>query len=325
MKKAIKKILIKALLFQSIENHGLFWFLFLIIFSFFFIRNRRTLTQIFSVMRENRDSLVDLLYFNLNDKAFDKILALYRSKFLSVKTLHALNVLRSNPPKIHRQIFKKMIKKGMIVFDVGSYVGGYALYFAKRVGKNGKVFAFEPVPYIFDILKCNIEMSTFNNIVPINKAVSNFNGKINMMINLENTFDNRIIPSEILKNNSNNKHIVEVETTTIDDFCSFLKVQPDFIKIDVQGHEYKVFQGMLKLINNKKNLIIFTEFWPFGIRLAGDDPKGLLKLILSLGFKIYEIPANDKKVIRYVENIEELVKKYNSFDRWCDLLLIKVT
>src|SRR5262249_50100814 len=53
---------------------------------------------------------------------------------------------------------------------------------------------------------------------------------------------------------------VFVETTTIDAFVTEAKIRPDFIKIDVEGHEIDVFRGAVETISTLRPLIVF-EFW----------------------------------------------------------------
>jgi len=90
----------------------------------------------------------------------------------------------------------------------------------------------------------------------------------------------------------------------------------------VQGHEYKVFKGMQDFLKYQEHIIIFSEFWPYGIKLAGDEPINFLKSILSLGFKIYEVNWKTNRLL-IVNDIYEFVQKYNVNNEWCDLLLIK--
>ena len=59
------------------------------------------------------------------------------------------------------EIIKKEIKKDDIILDLGANIGYYTLIFAKLVGKKGRVFAFEPEPTNFTLLKKNIEINEF--------------------------------------------------------------------------------------------------------------------------------------------------------------------
>ncbi len=66
--------------------------------------------------------------------------------------------------ELDTQIIREQIKEGDIVIDVGANIGYYTLIFAQLVGKTGKVFAFEPEPKNFEILKKNIEINNYGNV-----------------------------------------------------------------------------------------------------------------------------------------------------------------
>lgn len=57
------------------------------------------------------------------------------------------------------EIIKRETKEGDVVLDIGAHIGYYTLMFARLVGKEGKVFAFEPDPDNFTLLKKNIEIN----------------------------------------------------------------------------------------------------------------------------------------------------------------------
>jgi len=83
-------------------------------------------------------------------------------------------------------LFKQLVKKGMVVVDLGAYIGYYTLIAAKIVGETGKVFAFEPEPHNYDLLVKNIEVNGYKNVIPVQKAVSNKTGTTYLALNPEN-------------------------------------------------------------------------------------------------------------------------------------------
>ena len=83
-------------------------------------------------------------------------------------------------------VMKKIVKKGDVDLDLGANIGYYTLIFAKIVGKNGKVFAFEPDLTNFTLLKKNVEINGYKNVVLINKAVSDKTGKLKLFLNERN-------------------------------------------------------------------------------------------------------------------------------------------
>ena len=72
------------------------------------------------------------------------------------------------------------VEGGQIVVDAGSYLGGFTFYTAKKVGKAGKVIAFEPDPRNFEILKKSVDNSKLENIILINKALGNTVKKVEL-------------------------------------------------------------------------------------------------------------------------------------------------
>ena len=60
--------------------------------------------------------------------------------------------------------------------DVGASVGYYTLLLARLVGPSGRVYAFEPIPRDFAILKRNVKANGYQNVVLENRAVSDING-----------------------------------------------------------------------------------------------------------------------------------------------------
>jgi hypothetical protein len=63
--------------------------------------------------------------------------------------------------KYETALFKRLVKKGMVVVDIGANIGYYTLLAAHLVGDKGKVFAFEPDPNNYDLLCKNIEVNGY--------------------------------------------------------------------------------------------------------------------------------------------------------------------
>jgi FkbM family methyltransferase len=213
------------------------------------------------------------------------------------------------------KIVKEKIKKGDVVLDIGANIGYYTLIFAKLVGEKGKVFAFEPDPTNFSILKKNIEINGYKNVVLAQKAISDKNGKIKLYICEDNRGDHRIYDSH------NNRQSIEIEAIRLDDYFKDYNGNINFIKMDIQGAEGGATQGMSNILQ-KNNLKVISEFWPMGLKKFGIDPEEYLKLLTSSGFRIYEVDEQRKEVI--MTDIQKLLKMYSpEKDEHTNLLLIK--
>ena len=61
-------------------------------------------------------------------------------------------------------LFKKIIKEGWNILDIGANFGWYSLHFSKMVGNNGNVYAFEPIEQTYDELKSNLSLNNATNV-----------------------------------------------------------------------------------------------------------------------------------------------------------------
>ncbi len=206
-------------------------------------------------------------------------------------TLDPTDALRLSLDEVHEALAAKLVKQtirpGDIVLDIGANIGYYTLIFAKLTGKQGKVFAFEPIPNNFALLKKNVEENGYDNVILINQPVSDRGEKIKFYLSQDPTM-HRLYPFP------GNKAEVELDAIRLDEFQPLLQTI-DFMKIDVVGAEWKVLQGASMIIKANPRLTIMTGFWPAGFRQAGFSPEAYLKFLEEQGFVIYWINETEKK------------------------------
>ena len=87
-------------------------------------------------------------------------------------------ILQEHTESNETKFLKKIIKPGQTVLDVGANMGWYSIHFSKWVGQNGKIFAFEPVPEIYEELTSNINLNFCQNIIVFNCALGNQNESV---------------------------------------------------------------------------------------------------------------------------------------------------
>lgn len=199
--------------------------------------------------------------------------------------------MRGSFEEFETEIVKKIIKKGDIVLDVGANIGYYTLIFAKLVGKNGKVFSFEPDPTNFDLLTKNVKINGYENVILVRKALSYKTGKTNLFLSNTNAGDHMIVDTK------ENRDTVEIEMTTGDDYFRDFSEQLNFIKMDVQGAEIDALRGMSSLLQKINDIKIMIEFAPKWLKNFGYDPLKLLNYLREYDFKLFEIDNDRKKII----------------------------
>ena len=148
----------------------------------------------------------------------------------------------------------KQIQKNMNVIDIGANIGYYTVHLSNLVGSNGTVFAFEPDPLNFSTLEKNVKLNDCENVVLINKAVSNSCEPTTLFQNPDNSGGHSLINSE------NIQKTITVDVITLDDYFKNLTISIDLVKIDVEGAEDFVIKGGLNFFHIFKPKYLITEF-----------------------------------------------------------------
>lgn len=213
-------------------------------------------------------------------------------------------------------LFRQLLKPGMVVVDIGAHVGYFSLLAAKLVGPEGKVYAFEPEPSNHLLLLRNIEINNYTTIRAQRKAVSNRSGSMDLFLSA-------------LDSGSHSLHAAgargvtgtaRVEATTLDAFLEaegWPKV--DLIKIDVEGAEVAVLEGMRQLLDQRRGLKLVVEFCPLLLQSAGVSPSALPDKLASLGFAVHVI--DDKRGVLPAEatNMSSLTEDLLKQERYVNL------
>lgn len=192
--------------------------------------------------------------------------------------------------KFETELFKSLIREGMVVVDIGAYAGYYSLVAANLVGEEGKVYAFEPNPENYVLLLKNLEMNRYKNVTPAQKAIADRNGKTRLFLALENKGDNRLFDSK------DGRESIIVDVTSLDDFFKERDYHVDVVKMDIQGSEMAALKGMTKILEKNDDLKILSEFWPSGIRMSGASPEEFLKKLMEFGFELYHVDEKRKLI-----------------------------
>lgn len=133
--------------------------------------------------------------------------------------------------------------------DVGANVGAYTLLASKVIGANS--IAFEPIPDTVRKLKNQLALNGIGDKVTIfNVGVSDKVGNLH--------FTNQNSTTNHVSTNGKTKDTIEVEVLTLDKAIGDGN-DPLFIKIDVEGFEYKVLKGATTLLNTKRVKALIVE------------------------------------------------------------------
>lgn len=167
-----------------------------------------------------------------------------------------MNTLRGNlhEPETTRFI-ENSVESGQTAIDIGANVGYFTLLFAKAVGPKGTVHAFEPNPTLAKILRYNVRLNNYRNVIVNEKAVSDKSGIARFYV------DQQIHERSSL-NPRRGSRIIDVDVIKLDDYFEKSESTIDWIKLDVEGHESKALAGMKQIFNENKNIRLIVEFIP---------------------------------------------------------------
>jgi FkbM family methyltransferase len=187
-----------------------------------------------------------------------------------------------------RNLFKNTIIPGSIVLDIGAQFGLFSLIAAQQLGNKGKVYAFEPVSSNYKILKRNIRLNQYANVIQaVPKAVGNKPGAVQFFVYKES--DSHAMYQHPT---AKVKEIISIECITIDEFIEGQSVH--VIKMDIEGNEPYALEGMAKTILKSDNLTLFTEYAPDYLRRAGVEPDQYLNQLQNLGFEVQVIDEESR-------------------------------
>lgn len=143
-----------------------------------------------------------------------------------------------------------------IVFDIGGYIGYWSIFAALQPGVR-KVYTFEPNPITRNHLIHNIKINKLEDKVDVfSDAVSATTGKKQIYFNVPIDGGSSFVQD-------GRCHQAWVNTISVDKFCQKIGVKPNIIKVDVEGAEGLVFEGMSQLLqSNRKPTHIFLELHP---------------------------------------------------------------
>jgi FkbM family methyltransferase len=157
-----------------------------------------------------------------------------------------------------QQALGELVKPGQTVYDVGANIGFFTILCSRLVGPQGRVYAFEPIPQNLVTLRHNIELNGLTNVVIVEKALSSSTGTAEMFVSPWSAFHSLNVDGATKQDNHGSEAgEISVETVTLDEFVQGDDVRtPDLLKIDVEGAELIVVEGMRETLRSAQPLLL---------------------------------------------------------------------
>jgi FkbM family methyltransferase len=155
----------------------------------------------------------------------------------------------------------KFLKEDFVVFDIGANIGVFTC-FAANLAKKGKVFSFEPVSFVFDLLKKNTR--EYDNVECYKIGFGSEIDEKEILIRQWNPGYSTIQDSPIERPHQSFDLKEKIEILTLDSFVEEKNLgKIDFIKIDVEGYEIEVLKGGIETIKKFRPILGISLHNPF--------------------------------------------------------------
>jgi len=184
----------------------------------------------------------------------------------------------------------QLLREGDTMVDIGANIGMIALHARSLVGDSGRVICFEPNPECADAVVEHMAMNGIRNVDVRRCALADSPGSLTLNLTSEHTGTATLAPvsGAVVKS-------IQVAVRVGDDELE--RVAPKVIKIDVEGFELQVLQGLRKTLAKHKPFLI-TELVDDHLARAGTSADEIHEFLQEFGYTPYGIDT-ERSPIRH--------------------------
>lgn len=189
------------------------------------------------------------------------------------------------------------------VFDVGANVGYYTLLEANVLGESGRIYAIEAEPRNAERLEKNIQLNGYSNIEVIQAAAGAERTKQELSVR---SGANVHRMSTIIEDKKPIKQ-VEVDVYSVDYLIREREIPDDeqiVVRIDVEGYEPFVFDGMSELFESDRPVYIMVEIHPNREHFEVED---IVRPLVEHGFTPEYVSLDGGDTVRESDTFEDIL------------------
>jgi FkbM family methyltransferase len=182
---------------------------------------------------------------------------------------------------------QRLLQPGMTALDIGAHHGLYTLLTAKRVGKRGRVIAFEPSPRECRRLVKHLRVNRCKNVQVEACAVGDTSGEAELfMVDGSRDWGNSLRPPAVPEPTRR----VRVPIRKLDDVLAERGIEHvDLIKLDAEGGELAVLEGARRLLQTAPRPAILAEVEDSRTRPWGYPARRIMQLLASWNYRWFAL------------------------------------
>jgi len=195
------------------------------------------------------------------------------------------------------------IKEGDTVLDIGAHKAGYLYFMIKKTSSKGKIFAFEPQIALYQYIVKLKGLFNWTNLTIEHLALSDKAGRASSpgasILKLE--YPGGVGSTE------------EVDSETLDSYCTRHRITPVFLKIDVEGNELRIFEGGINTLRKcKPKILVEIE----ARHVGRDQVFQTIEFLQKLGYQGFFIQGKNRLPISSF-NLDQHQNPAN-LERYCN-------
>jgi FkbM family methyltransferase len=185
-----------------------------------------------------------------------------------------------------RRFHQAFLRQGDVYVDIGANIGIFTVIAARKVGRTGRVYDFEPIAATYDRLQQNIALNRCKNVSTYPLALSDAPGRAEMTISTDG-FDGR---NSMAKPTGGEHFALEtVSLSTLDAFVAEndLAGRITMVKIDVEGWENHVLAGAGRTFSAPDAPLLQVEFTEEALQTANSSSAQLYQALKKFGYDLF--------------------------------------
>jgi FkbM family methyltransferase len=215
------------------------------------------------------------------------------------------------------RVFQRQLRPGGTAMDVGANWGYFTLLAAASVGSSGAVVSLEPDPRQYDALARNVEMNGFTHVTTVRAAASARSGRVTLLGYADEEANRGVtrIAAGTDRGATDAARQFEVDAVTIDGLMPQVR-EVDLVKIDVEGAEDLVLEGMREGLSLHRYRAVLLELHPKLLEARGVDPESCLTLLQQYGYRGWTIDASESAYRRAIDPARSIEPLLRPLDEW---------
>lgn len=193
------------------------------------------------------------------------------------------------------QFLSSLHLAGKTVFDIGGYIGILTVFFARAAGPEGRVVVFEPNPANCARIREHLRLNEVGTVTLLDVAIGEHREQRQLAVSRYTSASGSLeegLQARILQEKGSSQEIVEV--LPLDEAIAVHGLpSPDFVKIDVEGMEYRALRGMAGTVS-RCSPDLYVEIHGAGEENKIENIRRVVHLLASWGYDVHHVETGQR-------------------------------